>query len=338
MRERQHPMKKSGCAIVALFLALCASIFINGLLLLGLGAKSIGGATAEAPRKFGEQLVADGSGPGRIVVIPLDGIIAYGASGSLGESMVDDLKAALRQAGEDSSVRAVVLSVDSPGGEVTASDVIYEEIKRFSAKKPVVYFMNSIGASGAYYAACGASWVMCNDTTFTGSIGVIISTLNYRELFGKIGLQSVIFKSGKFKDMLNGARDMTPEEQAYVEGLVMQIYGKFVGIVAKSRKLDESALRNGVADGRILSGQDAFREKLVDQLGYIEDAYAKARELGGAPDAPVVVYKRSFVLSSFLRMFGESSKAGTNVKVDLLQGMPELQPGRVYLLPPFFAP
>ena len=331
-------MKKSGCAIIALFLALCVSIFLNGLLLLGLGAKSVRGVTAEPPKKFDEQLVLAGHGPGRIAVIPLDGIIGFGTEGALGDSMVEDLKAALRQAERDSSIRAVVMSVDSPGGEVTASDVIYNEIKLFSAKKPVVYFMNSIGASGAYYAACGASWVMCNDTTFTGSIGVIISTLNYRELFGKIGLQSVVFKSGKFKDMLNGAREMTPEEQAYIEGLVMQTYGRFVGIVAKARGLDEAALRSGVADGRILSGRDALKEKLVDQLGYIEDAYDKARELAGAPDAPVVLYKRAFALSSFIRLFGESSQAKTSVKVDLLQGMPELKPGRVYLLPPFFAP
>ncbi len=100
---------------------------------------------------------------------------------------------------------------------------------------------------------------MCNETTFTGSIGVIISTLNYRELFGKIGLQSVVFKSGKFKDLLNGAREMTPDEQEYVQSLVMQSYGKFVGIVAKARKLDEQTLRNGVADGRVLSGTDATR-------------------------------------------------------------------------------
>jgi protease-4 len=333
-------MKKSGCAIIALFVALCVSIFVNGVLLLGMGVSKVtsSGVKLEQPKKFEEQVVVEGSGSGKIAIIPLDGIIAYGAQGSLGDSLVEDLKAAFRQAEEDPSIKAVVMSVDSPGGEVTASDAIYHEIQRFAKHKPVVYFMNSLGASGAYYASCGATWVMCNETTFTGSIGVIISTLNYRELFGKIGLQSVVFKSGKFKDMLNGAREMTPEEQAYIEGLVMQTYGKFVGIVAKSRKLDEAALRAGVADGRILSGTDAYREKLVDQLGYVEDAYSKARELGGAPDASVVLYKRSFSFSNFVQLFSQSSQAKTNVQIDLLQGMPQLSPGRVYLLPPFFAP
>jgi protease-4 len=336
-------MKKSGCAIAVLFLALCASIFVNGLLLLGLGAKSTvhGGAftRVEQPKTFDEQIVVSGdSDAGKIAVIPLEGIIAYGASGALGDSLVEDLKAAFRQAAEDPTVKAVVMSVDSPGGEVTASDAIYHEIQKFARRKPVVYYMNSIGASGAYYAACGASWVMCNETTFTGSIGVIISTLNYRELFGKIGLQSVVFKSGKFKDLLNGAREMTPEEQAYVQGLVMQSYGKFLGIVANARKLDEQTLRDGVADGRVLSGQDAYQAKLVDQLGYIEGAYDKARELADAEGASVVLYKRSFSLSKVFQLFGESSQARTKVQIDLLADAPQLKPGRVYLLPPFFAP
>lgn len=332
-------MKKSGCAIIALFLALCVSIFVNGVLLLGMSTRSASSVmTATPAKRFHEQVVQEGSGAGRIAVIPLDGIIAFTGEGSLGDSMVADLKAALRQAEEDDSIKAVVMSVDSPGGEITASDVIYNELRRFSRKKPVVYFMNSIGASGAYYAACGASWVMCNETTFTGSIGVIISTLNYRELFGKVGLQSVVFKSGKFKDMLNGARELTPEESAYVQGLVMQSYDKFVGIVAKARRLDEAALRSGVADGRILSGVDAYRAKLVDQLGYIEDAYAKAGALGGAPGGEVVIYRRSFSLSSVFQLFGESSRASKKIEVNLLQTLPSLQPGRVYLLPAFFAP
>jgi protease-4 len=177
---------------------------------------------------------------------------------------------------------------------------------------------------------------MCNDTTFTGSIGVIISTLNYRELFGKVGLQALTFKSGKFKDMLSGTREITPEEAAYVQGLVMQSYDRFVGIVARSRKLDEKDLRGGVADGRILSGTDAYSAQLVDQLGYIEDAFDKARELGEAPGAQVVRYKRSYSFSNLFRMFGETKAA--KLELDFLKNRIQLDPGRVYLLPAFFAP
>ncbi len=109
--------------------------------------------------------------------------------------------------------------------------------------------------------------------------------------------------------MLNGAREMSDEEKAYVEGLVMQTYDRFLNIVAEARKQDPNVLRNGVADGRILSGTDALANKLVDQLGYVEDAYTKARELGGSPGAEVVRYKREISLARFFRMFGESSKA-----------------------------
>jgi protease-4 len=250
--------------------------------------------------------------------------------------MVEDFKLALKQAAADPDVKAVVIETDSPGGEITASDVLNDAVRNFDADKPVIVYFNAIGASGAYYMACGADWIMCNDTTFTGSIGVIISTLNYRDLFGKIGLESVVFKSGKFKDMLNGAREMSPEEKEYVQGLVMQSYDRFLGIVAASRKLDPEKLRAGPADGRILSGTDALREKLVDQLGYIEDAYAKARELGQAPNATVVRYLRHYHFGKLLQFLGESRAA--KIQLDLPGKHTALEPGRVYLLPPFFAP
>jgi protease-4 len=335
-----RPMKKSGCLVAFLLVAVCASLFVNLILLALLGAK---GATSMArvnvldSRDFNEEVVEDGSDPhDKIAVIPLIGMIGFSQPGTLGDSMVEDFKLALRQAAEDSHVKAVVIETDSPGGEITASDVLYNALKNFDSEKPVVVYFNAIGASGAYYAACGADWIMCNDTTFTGSIGVIISTLNYRELFGKIGLEALVFKSGKFKDMLNGAREMTPEEKAYVEGLVMQSYDRFLGIVAESRKLDPKKLRDGPADGRILSGTDAFRDKLVDQLGYIENAYDKARELGNAPEASVVRYLPHYHFGKLLRFLGETR--APKIEIDLPGQRAELQPGRVYLLPPFFAP
>lgn len=332
-------MKKSGCVIIALFLAVCVSLFFNLVLgaMVGLkGGRPVAGRVLKE-KTFEEQILVEGKDSGqKIAVIPLEGIIAFGQPGSLGEDMVEDFQAALKQALADKEVKAVVVSVDSPGGEITASDVLYNSLKNFSKEKPAVVYFNAIGASGAYYTACGGTYLMSNATTFTGSIGVIISTLNYRELFGKIGLQSVVFKSGKFKDMLNGAREMTPEEMAYIEGLVMQSYERFLGIVAAARKLDAESLRNGVADGRILSGTDALESKLVDQLGYVEDAYAKARELGGAPDAQVVRYKRTFSLEKFFRLFGEAETP--SIQLDLMGKMPKLEPGRMYLLPPFFAP
>ena len=130
---------------------------------------------------------------------------------------------------------------------------------------------------------------------------------------------------------------MSEEEKTYVQGLVMQSYDRFVGIVARSRKLDEKELREGVADGRVLSGTDAYASRLVDELGYIEDAYEKAAELGKAPNAQIVRYERNYSFDKFFRMFGES-KASTNIEVNLLPKASLLEPGRVYLLPAFFAP
>ena len=152
----------------------------------------------------------------KIAVITMRGLISSSIPGNVSDSMVDDMRAALQQAREDSRVKAIVLEIDSPGGEVTASDEIYSAVVKTRARKPVVVYMDSLAASGGYYVSCGGKFLMANETTITGSIGVIIQTLNYEQLFNKIGLASVVFKSGKFKDMLNGARPITPEERELV--------------------------------------------------------------------------------------------------------------------------
>lgn len=332
-------MKKSGCLPLFLFVVLGLSLFVNLILLAALGSKGSGPIKKLADKKFTETTLVQGHGTSdKIALIHLDGLITFGRGGSGGNTMVDDMKEAFQQAANDPDVKAIVLSVDSPGGEVTAGDTIHHALGKLSAKKPVVIFMNSIGTSAAYYIACAGSWIMCNDTTFTGSIGVIISTLNYKELFGKIGLQSVIFKSGQFKDALNGARDLTEEERGYFQGLVMQTYDRFLGIVAASRKLDPALLRDGVADGRVLSGKDAFKAKLVDQLGYVEDAYEKARALGKAPGAEIVRYEKKRGLGRLLRFFEDSEKSDLRLDLNLgtTPGM-KLEPGRLYLLPSFYA-
>jgi protease-4 len=311
------------------------------MILLGMrGSRALGGGVSmigKAP-KFGEATVEDGRGEGKIALITLRGVISSSSPGTLGETMVDDLKIQLRQATLDDGVKAIVLYIDSPGGEVTASDVIYDAVCRARLKKPVVVYMGSLAASGGYYVSCGGSWLIADDTTLTGSIGVIIETLNYESLLGKVGLQAVVFKSGQFKDMLNGARQMTDAEKTYVQDMVMQTYGKFVGIVARERKLPEDQLRAGLADGRVISGRDALKDKLIDQLGQVEDAYDKARELGKAPDAPVVRYEAAFRLGKLLRVFtGESSDS--KVEVEMPGPIsPKLEAGRLYLLPSFFAP
>ncbi|MGB8341379.1 MAG: signal peptide peptidase SppA [Chthoniobacterales bacterium] len=329
-----------GCLSIFLFVALCASVLMNFILAVTAFQRFEGGrGEVEYRPRFNEMILQRGTrgSSNKIAVISLRGLISTGVAGNVGESMVDDLRWELEQARNDNNVRAVVLEVDSPGGEVTASDMIYNAVVMTRAKKPVVVYMESLAASGGYYVSCGGKYLMANDTSITGSIGVIIQTLNYEQLFNKIGLASVVFKSGKFKDMLNGARPITPEEHDYIQSFVMKTYDKFLGIVAKERNLSADALRNGIADGRILSGRDALDDKLIDGLGQIEDAYAKAKELGHAPDAKVVKYGPPFSLGRVFRMLTKSGD--TKIELSLPgQLAPQLESGRAYFLPSFYAP
>jgi protease-4 len=331
--------RKLGCLSVFLAVALCASVVIN-LVLAAAALRSFGGTTQleEPAPSFREVIVQRGArgSNDKIAVIMMRGLISSSLPGNVGDTMVDDMRLALQQARDDDHVRAIVLEIDSPGGEVTASDAIYNWVVKARARKPVVVYMDSLAASGGYYVACGGQYLMANETTITGSIGVIIQTLNYEQLFNKVGLASVVFKSGKFKDMLNGARQVTPEERELIQGFVMKTYDKFLGIVATERKLPAEGLRNSVADGRILSGKDALENKLIDGTGQIEDAFAKAKQLGRASGATVVKYGPPFTLGRFFRALGTS-----NNKIELTlpsQLVPQLETGRAYFLPGFYAP
>jgi protease-4 len=331
--------RKLGCLSVFLAVALCASVFINLILAAASFRRFGGGGRFEEPapsfREVTVQRGARGSND-KIAVIMMRGLISSSLPGNVGDTMVDDMRLALQQARDDDNVRAVVLEIDSPGGEVTASDMIYSWVVKTRVKKPVVVYMDSLAASGGYYVACGGKYLMANETTITGSIGVIIQTLNYEQLFNKVGLASVVFKSGKFKDMLSGTRPISPEERDYIQGFVMKTYDKFLGIVASERNLPAESLRNTVADGRILSGRDALDHKLIDAVGQMEDAFSKAKELGRAPGATVVKYGPPFSFGRFLRAFGTAEN-----KIELTlpkQLMPQLETGRAYFLPSFYAP
>jgi len=332
------PDRRLGCLSIFLFVALCASLFVN-LLLIVAAFQRIGGSREPEPiPRFREILLQRGARAttDKIAVITMRGLISSSVPGSITDSMVDDTRAALQQARDDSRVKAVVLEIDSPGGEVTASDEIYSAVVKTRTRKPVVVYMDSLAASGGYYVSCGGRFLMANETTITGSIGVIIQTLNYEQLFNKIGLASVVFKSGKFKDMLNGARPITPEERELVQNFIMKTYDKFLGIVAKERNLPAELLRNTIADGRILSGKEALDDKLIDGVGELDDAFAKAKELAKAPDAKVVKYGPPFSLGRFLRLFGQSQS-----KIELQlpkQLVPQLESGRAYFLPSYYAP
>ena len=339
--------KKCGCLIALLLLALLVSAGLNfglflGKLDVGVGMDA-GFSTAHPKRQLREIIVESAKKPtqDKIVHIDLEGVISSMEMGGLfAEAMpsVDSIKHALEQAVADKKVKAIVLRINSPGGEVTASDIIYNAVKKAAKEKPVVVYMDSMAASGGYYVACGATKIVASETTLTASIGVIIETMNYSELFGKVGLSMTTFTSGAFKDSLSGARPMRDDEKAYVQNLVKQMYERFLGIVSEARGVPKDQLKN-VADGRVVTGREALDAKLVDQIGYVEDAYALARELGLAANAGVVKYRHEV---SFFDAFGmASAKAAqqpAKVQFDLSSGLlPKLQPGVPYFLPPSYA-
>ena len=276
----------------------------------------------------------------RVVVVSLRGIISTAEPGQVAETSLEDTFAELKQAREDASVAAVVLRIDSPGGEVTASDMLYEEVSKTRKVKPVVVSMDAVAASGGYYVACAGSYLFAHETSITGSIGVIMQSVNYQALLEKLGLEVHTFKSGKFKDILNGARELTEAERQYVQGMINESYDKFVGIVARERNLEESGLRQGVADGRIVSGKDALKERLVDGLGGFEEALEKARELGKAPGAAAIRYTAPLAFGRLMRFLSEAPQRGSKLelKLDAPSASSRLRSGQLYFLSPVLVP
>ena len=335
---------------IVLFVLLGLSLLANfGQLLESLAG--LGGATHQrsgTPR-LDEVVLEENHSSEKVAVVPVEGIISGGLGDRGGFSMVDIIEAQLERADKDKRVKAVILKVDSPGGEVLASDDIARAIREFqeATGKPVIVSMGSLAASGGYYVSAPCRWIVANELTITGSIGVIMSGFNYRGLMDKVGLRPEVFKSGKFKDMLRGSKtpeEITPEERAMVQKLIDETYLKFKSVVAEGRKAahdensDSKALAGDwadFADGRLLSGKEAYDLGFVDQLGSFDDAVAKAKELGGIEDtANVVEYRQRNELAELFGLFGQAESRA--IKVDLGLDLPKVQSGQMYFLSPLF--
>lgn len=185
-------------------------------------------------------------------------------------------------------IKAVVLRVDSPGGVVAPSQEIYEEVKKFAAKKKIVVSMGSLAASGGYYISAPASMIYANPGTITASIGVIIKLSNIEQLMDKIGIKSTVIKTGKFKDSGSPLRELTAEDRAMFQSVIDSTHNQFIKAVASGRKLPEDEVRR-IADGRVLSGEQALALKLVDRLGTFQDAIDEAGKLAGIKGEPEVI-------------------------------------------------
>lgn len=305
----QSPPRRGGITVGSCLMALTlvASLGLNVVLfVLLLGALGGGGglrADGTVERTV-EPAKSAGTGE-KILRIPVHGVIASGQTSLFGPSfdMVEKIVRDLRRAKDDRDVKAILLDVDSPGGSITDCDRIHHEILKLRSERPDIKFvsyMRDVAASGGYYVSAPCDRIVASHTTMTGSIGVIMTFMNLQGLYEKIGVREEVIKSGDHKDIGSMARPMTDEERAMLQAMLMEMYDRFVGVVASGRAMDEKKVRE-LADGRIYSASQAKANGLVDALGHFEDAVAEARRLAGIGDAQVVEYQRPPTLADVLR-------------------------------------
>ncbi|MHC4270964.1 MAG: signal peptide peptidase SppA [Planctomycetota bacterium] len=233
----------------------------------------------------------------KIAVIDIDGlIINMRRSGifSDGENPVSLFVEKLDRARNDRNVKAIVLRLNSPGGTVASSDMMYHMLREFKneTNKPVVACMMDVSASGAYYLACGCDGIMAQPSTVTGSIGTIMQTFSFAGTMQKLGIKSEAIKSGDMKDSGSPFRDLKEEERQILQAMIMQFYEQFLDVVQEGRlELEEDKLRE-LADGRVFTGIEAQQQGLVDKIGYPSDAIDWAKEMAGVEKAKVIIYHR----------------------------------------------
>lgn len=318
-------------------------IGFNLLILLAMvgGAGVLAGGQHD-PHGLVEYRRESGEG-GKIAVISIEGVIMEGGGGGLFGGGIDPVALAidsLHKAEKDPDVRAVILEVNSPGGGVTASDYIHHEIVKFREKsgKPVVVHMKDLAASGGYYVSAPADWIVASPTTLTGSIGVVIQGFNFHGTLTEVVKgQDATIKAGGNKTM--GSMFADPESEEYMQGrqllqdLADEMHGKFKQIVKDGRGTKLSTDWETYADGRTLSAEQAKKVGLVDQIGYFEDAKAKAEDLVGIKDLTVVEYGRDMSLGALLGLSAEDvqpkvEKAVSEQLSAELQEQLRLYPGR----------
>jgi len=229
-----------------------------------------GGAEASGFGSFGD----------RIGVVDLDGVILSP------QPVVGQLK----KFGDDSSIKAIIIHVNSPGGGVAASEEIYREVKRIrdEKKKRIVVSIETVGASGAFYVASASNKIYADQGSIVGSIGVIAQWVNYGDLLKWAKLKDVVLKTGEFKDTGNPARDLTPAEQAYMQSLIDNMFGQFIQAVADGRKMKFEEVKS-IANGKVWTGEQALSMKLIDQVGDFESAVSDTAKSVGIKGEPTLV-------------------------------------------------
>jgi len=318
-----------------------------------LGASSLGFQSGTGDSDLREVVLEPASTRDKIAVVDMQGVISSDPMDYKGNTLISHIEEQLERAGDDKHVRAVLLKIDSPGGEVLASDEIYKLLAEFQEEydKPVVASMGTLAASGGYYVAAPCRWIVANELTITGSIGVIMQTYNWRALMDKVGVRPQVFKSGAFKDMLSPDKaesEITNEERRIVQDLVNETFERFKSVIEEGRGLAHARNEDNTgetsdqgrelasnwkdfADGRLLSGKDAWKLGFVDELGDFSAAVSRARRLAGIEDAKLIQYLRPASFGSLFRLLGNSQDA--RIQVDLGVRVPKLRSGLYFLAP-----
>ncbi|MCI0498534.1 MAG: signal peptide peptidase SppA [Planctomycetales bacterium] len=310
------PKKKGSGWKVFWGIVITLSLLANGFMLLamlGMGAALVGGGMSDSDNGILEKTLVEGARTKKIAVISIEGIIEG--------RMSDWVRRQLKAAEEDNAVKGLIVRIASPGGEVSSSDQIHYYISRFKdhTQKPVLAFMQSIAASGGYYSAVACDQIMAEPTVITGSIGVIMNHLVIKGLLEeKLGISPVTIKSGPRKDWPSMFSETTEEEKQYLaEKIITPAYDRFVDLVAKGRKdvLSKEAIRQ-LADGSIYTAPEALEKKLIDQIGYFDDAVYKAEQMAHISNAHVVTYEEVFSVWSIL---GAESKSRISLESKILE-------------------
>ena len=286
-----------------------------------------------------KEYTLQGKEMGKVLVIPIRGIISDAPRRQFittWPSMVQEIVSQLRKAEDDPEVKAVLLKIDSPGGSVIASDLIYNEIMAFKQRKKakVVAAMMGVAASGGYYIALPADFILAHPTTVTGSVGVLFLNPNVSGLMEKIGVDVNVSKTGENKDMGSPFRQATEEEQGIIQDIVDRLGAQFLDHIAEHRKLGPNRLKE-ISSARIYLADDALKLGMVDSIGYLDEAVSRAKKLADLPeDAKVVVYRRTeypddnLYNTSLSRYEGRSPSI---ISLELLPSFSKLQTGFYYL-------
>ena len=233
----------------------------------------------------------------KVVIVDVDGTLVNQRSQGMlgaGENPVSLFVEKLDRVADDPSVRAVVLRINSPGGSVTASDIMHRQLLTFREKHkiPVVAMIEDVGASGAYYLACGADKILAHPTAIVGSIGVIMHTVSFAETMKKIGVEAKALTSGPYKDLASPLKPLDEKDLSLLQKMIDSYFKRFLGVVEAGRpKLIAKKIKR-LADGRVFTGEQAERLGLVDGLGYVESAIQTAKKLAGVQKVRVVIYHR----------------------------------------------